>query len=208
MKFLIDTQRDKLSERMKTSDLIMGQLVTPITNYAITDGVFAIDNGAFSSFNRKAFKNLLEKAREKIEKCLFVACPDIVGNGRLTLDLFQRSHEFIPGGWKRALVAQDGVENLTIPWDRVDCLFIGGRDPWKDSQASQDLVRCAKILGKWVHVGRVNTPKRFDLFDSLGADTCDGSGVAMYDHMLERIENRNKVPKTPSLFVEQMEFFQ
>jgi hypothetical protein len=53
-------------------------------------------------------------------------------------------------------------------------------------------VRTAKILGIHVHVGRVNTPKRFEHFCRLGADTCDGSGVAMYDHMLEAIEQRDQ----------------
>ena len=24
-------------------------------------------------------------------------------------------------------------------------------------------------------------------YDKLGADTCDGSGIAMYDHMLEKL---------------------
>ncbi len=42
--------------------------------------------------------------------------------------------------------------------------------------------------GYHVHIGRVNTKKRFSLYEQLGADTCDGSGIAMYDHMLEQIE--------------------
>lgn len=94
---------------------------------------------------------------------------------------------------KLAFVAQDGIENMEIPWDEMSCLFVGGKDPWKDSQSAADIVRTAKTLGLWVHVGRVNTPKRFEHFLQLGADTCDGSGVAMYDHMLEKIERRNEI---------------
>jgi hypothetical protein len=90
------------------------------------------------------------------------------------------------------------MEDLEIPWDEMNAIFIGGGDPWKDSKASQDIVKTAVTLGVWVHVGRVNTPRRFELFDELGADSCDGSGIAMYDHMLEKIERRNE-PR-PSLF--------
>lgn len=75
-------------------------------------------------------------------------------------------------------------------------VFIGGGDPWKDSKASLDIVKTAKTLGKHVHVGRVNTAKRFKLFAEAGADTCDGSGVAMYDHMLDDIaEALSKEPE-------------
>ena len=44
----------------------------------------------------------------------------------------------------------------------------------------------AKALGKWVHVGRINTPVRYERWKDV-ADSCDGSGLARYDHMLESI---------------------
>ena len=97
-----------------------------------------------------------------------------------------------------ALVIQDGMEDLEIPWEELDAIFLGGMDPWKDSKAAADIVRTATIFKKWKHVGRVNTPKRFDHFEELGADSCDGSGIAKYDHMLEAIERRND-PR-PTLF--------
>jgi hypothetical protein len=84
------------------------------------------------------------------------------------------------------------MEDFEIPWSDLAAVFIGGRDPWKDSQASQDIVKAAKVLGVHVHVGRVNAFKRFRLFHDLGADTCDGSGIAMYDHMLKDIEEKLK----------------
>jgi len=200
MKFLIDTQKDTLEERWQNSDLILGQLLTPLTGYKVWDGPFAIDNGAFTNFNAKAFKRLLDRQEQRKDDCLFVTCPDIVGAAQRSVELFKRRRMWIPdgAGWRVAMVAQDGMENIEIPWDEMDVMFIGGRDPWKDSRAAADIVKTAKILGKWVHVGRVNCAKRFDHFLSLGADTCDGSGIARYDHMLEKIERRND-PK-PSLF--------
>jgi hypothetical protein len=190
MKFLLDTQQDKLRRRMETSSLIMGQLLTPLTKYACWGGTFAVDNGAFSHFHADRFQRLLGRNECRKEQCLFVACPDVVGSAQKTLELFKRRGEWIPDGWRIAFVMQDGIEDLVIPWDELDAAFIGGKDPWKDSQAAADVVREAKRRGKWTHAGRVNSPDRFEHFQNLGVDTCDGSGVAKYDHMLIRIEER------------------
>lgn len=188
MKFLIDkSARIVESKCTDFPDHVLGQLLTPLTRYAYRGGVYAIDNGAFSSFEEKSFKSLLARQDSSKDKCLFVTCPDIVGSAQRTIELFNRRRSWIPDGWPVAMVAQDGAENIEIPWDCMDAIFIGGRDPWKDSQASVDIVKTAKILGKWVHVGRVNTPRRFYHFAGIGADSCDGSGVAMYDHMLDAV---------------------
>jgi len=187
MKFLIDKSKEHVVRKMKLhTDFVCGQLLTPLTRYANAGVTFAIDNGAFSSFDSAAFAGLLRRNATHKENCLFVTIPDVVGSCRRTLEVWRRRGAFCQH-WPLAFVAQDGSEDLEIPWDEFDCLFIGGKDPWKDSQASIDLVKTAKILGKHVHIGRVNTHRRFELFSSVGADTCDGSGVAMYDHMLQRI---------------------
>ena len=187
MKFLIDKSKEHVSEKISLHpEFACGQLLTPLTRYANAGVTFAIDNGAFSRFDAKGFANLIKRNEPSKDRCLFVTIPDVVGSGRRTLEVWRRRSLFCQH-WPLAFVAQDGVEDLEIPWDELDCLFVGGRDPWKDSQSSLDLVKTAKLLGKHVHVGRVNTHRRFELFSSLGADTCDGSGVAMYDHMLEKI---------------------
>lgn len=190
MKFLIDTQQDTLRTRMETSGLILGQLLTPLTGYSDWGGKYAIDNGAYSGFSEEKFRRLLKRQENRKADCLFVTCPDIVGAGRRTLELFHRRRLWIPEGWRVALVIQNGMEDLQLPWDELDAIFVGGGDPWKDSAAAADIVKTATILKKWKHIGRVNSPKRFEHFLQLGADSCDGSGVAMYDHMLEKIERR------------------
>lgn len=172
---------------LASRELVRGQLITPLTKYSNAGGEFAIDNGAFSGFPAETFARILKREQPNKRRCLFVTCPDIVGGGRRTLELWRRRHKWIRQ-WPTALVAQDGMEDLEIPWDEMAAVFIGGRDPWKDSQAAADIVRTAKTLGLHVHVGRVNTAKRYKHFAALGADTCDGSGVAMYDHMLRDIE--------------------
>ena len=198
LRFLVDTSQAKLVGLMQRP-LVCGQLITPLTGYSNAGEVFAIDNGAFSRFDAKKFKSILQRDEQHKAKCLFVTVPDIVGNARRTLELWRCRHRFVKG-WPLALVMQDGMEDFDIPWHDLQAVFIGGRDPWKDSQASQDIVKTAKTLGVHVHVGRVNAYKRWKLFSDLGADTCDGSGIAMYDHMLINIESKIADDGQPTLF--------
>ena len=188
MKYLLDSSESTISNRF--CDLVAGQLLTPLTNYKNWGGVFAMDNGGFSGFDAVRFSKMIDRNRTNAERCLFVVVPDVVANARRTLELFKLRHEmaWIPSLFPIALVAQDGIESLDIPWTEFQAIFIGGGDPWKDSSHAKDVVRTAKILGKHVHVGRVNTPKRFKVFHELGADTCDGTGVVKYSDMLEKIK--------------------
>lgn len=187
MKYLLDVSPSSLQSRL--CDRVAGQFLTPLTNYRLWEGLFAVDNGGYSGFDADAFKRLLSRIKDHAERCLFVSCPDIVGSCRRTLELFRRRHEWITGDWPVALVAQDGIEDADIPWDELDAIFIGGRDPWKDSQAAVDVVVTAKMLGKHAHVGRVNSPARYRKYSAAGADTCDGTGVVRYSHMMRAIVN-------------------
>jgi hypothetical protein len=200
VKFLIDkVAKDLLAKMQAYPDYIAGQLFTPLTRYASAGCAFAIDNGSFSRFDGRGFARMIQREEPNRDKCLFVTVPDVVGNARRTMEIWQRRHKFVQH-WPMALVAQDGIEDMDIPWDDMKAIFIGGRDPWKDSQASLDIVKTAKIFGIHVHVGRVNTERRFRLFHDAGADTCDGSGVARYDHMLEAIAAGMEANPDPTLF--------
>jgi len=202
VKFLIDANRNHVSELMlQYPTLVRGQLLTPLTRFTnAEEGDFAIDNGAFSGFRHKDFSALLAREEKNKSRCLFVAVPDVVGDARRTLEIFKHRHGLIRN-WSLALVAQDGMENLEIPWSEIEAIFVGGCDPWKDSKSSLDIVRTAKTLGKFVHVGRVNTFKRFDRFAQIGADTCDGSGVAIYsDDKLGEIQRAMHTNKEKNLW--------
>ena len=200
MRFLIDKgANDILAKRAKHPDFVAGQLLTPLTRFSNGGGTFAIDNGAFSGFDANGFRSLLAREEANKGECLFVTVPDVVGNARRTLELWSHRERFVQD-WPLAFVAQDGAENLEIPWAGMAAVFIGGRDPWKDSQASLDIVKTAKTLGLHVHVGRVNNAKRFRLFAEAGADTCDGSGIAMYDHMLDSLVREMRGVPEPTLF--------
>ena len=182
MKFLLDSAPHKISP----DELIYGQLLTPLSNYRVGEHPFAVDNGGFSRFDAEAFLRLLAKSKDFRDQCLWVACPDVVGAARRTLELFDLwSDELFP--WPLALVAQDGLEDLPIPWRGCAAIFIGGTTHWKESQAAADVVKAGLAARKHVHVGRVNTITRFRKFDALGAHTCDGSGIVRFGWMLDRI---------------------
>jgi hypothetical protein len=98
-------------------------------------------------------------------------------------------------GWKLALVCQDGQEELPIPWQFIGAIFVGGSTAWKCGPHATACIKAAQALGKWVHVGRVNDPARFEHFENLGVDSIDGTGLARYTHMREAIANRHAQEK-------------
>lgn len=171
----------------------VGQLLTPLTRYLLRDPdrPWAIDNGAYANFDVIAFKALLAREEHHREKCLFVTVPDVVASARRTLEVFEHWKPLL-SGWRLALACQDGQENLPIPWTDIAAIFIGGSTAWKCSDHATQIVKAAKAIGKWVHIGRVNGPGRWEHFEKLGADSIDGSGIARYSHMREAIADRHQ----------------
>src|SRR5215831_17298479 len=151
---------------------------------------FGVDNGAYSGFDPDAFRGLLTWLRNHVAHCLWVVCPDVVGDAAGTLALFESWREEIAAAAvPRAFVGQDGAEDLEIPWQEFDCWFIGGTTRWKLSQASVDLAREAKRQGKLVHCGRVNSMKRLRWAPRIDCDSCDGSSYSRFYHRrLQRLD--------------------
>ena len=170
----------------------VGQLLTPLTRYNLRDPSrpFAIDNGGYKKLDIAGLLSLMGREEYHKDKCLFVSVPDVVCSARRTLELFHHFKALFEG-WKIALVCQDGQEDLPMPWEEIDAIFIGGSTSWKCSQHAEHLIRAAKALGKWVHAGRVNDPRRWQHFENLGADSADGTGIARYTHMREAISERD-----------------
>jgi hypothetical protein len=156
-------------------------------------GVFGVDNGAYATFDGDGLLSLLEREQPNRDRCLFVAVPDVVGSARRTLECFEHWADRL-AGWPLALVAQDGQEDLTIPWTRIEAVFIGGSTVWKMSDAAEQVMRAAQVMGKHVHVGRVNTPSRMTRFQDLGVDTCDGTGISRFSWMRRAVADRQLQP--------------
>jgi hypothetical protein len=188
---LLDNGQD-LDECAAEIGCEVGQLLTPLTRYTLRDPSkpWAIDNGAFARLDVPAFLSLLKREEHRREQCLFVTVPDVVGSARRTLEVFDHWKDKL-AGWKLALACQDGQEHLPIPWGEIDAVFIGGSTNWKGSDSAAHIVRAAKAVGKWAHVGRINGPVRWAHFKELGADSADGTGIARYSHMREAIAGRH-----------------
>lgn len=174
----------------------VGQLLTPLTRFTLQkpDLPWAIDNGAFARFEEKAFLSLLAREEPRKSSCKFVVAPDVVASARRTCEVFERWKVRLIG-WKVALAIQDGQQDLPIPWDAIDAVFIGGSTEFKLSPYAAHIIKAAKILGKWVHVGRVNDPARFCNFEKLGVNSIDGSGISRFSHMRIAIANRYNNPQ-------------
>jgi len=200
MMFLADSSEDpKVIEKEIGAEV--GQLLTPLTRFSDRGLKYAIDNGAFSDFNANGFLSLIERQADSLDRCLFVAVPDVVGSARRTSELFSYWTDKIRSkvrGFPIAYVIQDGIENVDIPWDYIAAIFVGGTTWFKESVHAKHAIRAAQILNKWVHVGRINTPNRWSYFESLGADSCDGSGLSRYSFMRKEI-------MSPSLYSLQSE---
>lgn len=155
--------------------------------WAGDNGAFTTAEGGFSA---ERFRAMLQQPELHAAKatCLFVAAPDRItveadgtvrGDAAGTLDQFREwALEIRAAGFPVALVAQNGLEDLLWRmvredlWALVDVLFLGGGpDPalvtpenrdgeWKLSPGARRCVFAAKMRGKLVHMGRVNSYKR------------------------------------------------
>jgi hypothetical protein len=184
VKIMLDSSPAKIVAYRERYGEDFWQLRTPLTNYARAPGIpYGLDNGCFKTFDQRAWERLLDQA--DTDRPVFVCLPDIVGDAQRTAELFEhfwtRTQEL-----PRALVLQDGIERVRIPWSEIKAVFIGGSDKFKYSPEAIAAAKTAKMLGKWVHVGRVNTAARVQNWLGL-ADSIDGSGTARFDHMLEDV---------------------
>jgi hypothetical protein len=180
---MLDCSPAKIADYSERYGVEFWQLRTPLTGNRIGSVPYGLDNGCFTEFKRKTWERMLDEAEE--QRPVFVSLPDIVGDALRTLDLF---FAFMPitSGLPRALVLQDGIGNYPIPWADLSAVFVGGSNTFKVSPECVNACKTAKMLGKWVHVGRVNEPKRLQQWLGI-ADSIDGSGISRFDHMLETV---------------------
>lgn len=140
---------------------------------------WAVDNGCFTmgpEFDPAAWLAWLATLRPYLERCLFAVAPDVVGDAVGTL---VRATPFLPRlrdlGFRVAFVTQDGCRSDLVPWDDIDCLFVGGSNAWKLSERSYALCTEARERGKWTHMGRVNSLRRLRACAAHRIDSVDGT---------------------------------
>lgn len=157
---------------------LLGFIATPRQGNRRPAGVtWCADNGCFSDkFDEGAWWAWLVANAGDASTCSFAVAPDVVGDAAATLE---RSRPWLGRirelGYRVAFVAQDGIEATEVPWDDFDALFVGGSTEFKLGPIAEAVIVEAKARGKWVHVGRVNSRKRFQQFAELGVDSVDGT---------------------------------
>jgi hypothetical protein len=134
---------------------------------------WAADNEAYVGFDEDGYRRMIH-GLPGIPGCLFVVAPDIVADWEHTRYRFAK---WLPElrGLPLAYVAQDDQPPGRVPWDAIVCLFVGGTTAYKLSSEAEQLVREAKRRGLWVHMGRVNSRRRFHYARAIGCDSVDGS---------------------------------
>jgi hypothetical protein len=170
---------------------------------------WAADNACFSQakpFDPKRWRHWLSNLPRR--HCLWATAPDVVGDHRATVKRSSEYLPLIRSmGFPAAFVAQNGAQPDNVPWNDFDALFIGGvlecipcgwnkpaaadreikhcpfcgrkLTEWKESEKVLVLVAEAKHRKMPVHVGRVNTARRFRWCrDAAESDTADGTMLA------------------------------
>lgn len=180
MLYLATASSPRVCEAMRAGEL--GMISTPAGGRRPVNGVpWAADNGCFGKGypGSAGWLAWLARLAEHADRCLWATAPDVVGDAAATLD---RSRPHLPAiralGYPAALVAQDGLEHLTVPWAEFEVLFIGGTTEWKLGPAAARLIAEALDHGRRVHLGRVNSRRRWSYAEHLGCHTVDGTFLA------------------------------
>lgn len=141
--------------------------------------VWCADNGAYNDrWDADTWWAWLTAPRqlEARDRCHFATAPDVVADAAATLELSRRwvprLHEL---GYPVAYVAQDGAEHIAPPWGTFEVLFIGGSSEWKLGPQAAELTAQARELGLGVHMGRVNSARRFHYARMIGCTSVDGT---------------------------------
>ena len=170
MRYFGNPSTPSIREAMTRNDIDC--IVTPRQGNKIPAGAWiCADNGCFGKGypGDDAWWGWVQSLPR--DRCRFVVAPDVVADAEATIT---RSTPWLARirslGLPAALVAQDGLENMTVPWDAFDVLFIGGSTEWKLGEHARRITAEAKVRGKWVHMGRVNSKSRLRFADQIGCD--------------------------------------
>ncbi|MGC9349120.1 MAG: hypothetical protein ACP5JG_13325 [Anaerolineae bacterium] len=149
---------------------------------------YAIDNECFSNggeVDEPQFFDALDRHAPYRDRCLFVVIPDVPYDAVSTLEQFHNyAYTLSEDGWKIALATQNGMRcddlgiysgSSYVEWDDFEALFIGGDNHHKLHGEADILIAEARRRGKWIHIGRVNSPTRMMRFQS--ADSWDGTTI-------------------------------
>lgn len=162
------------------------------------------DNGCFSQqwTHDRWFRWLIDQPRT----IRFAVAPDVYDPTggpchEATMDRWRTYGPLIERhGFTPAFVCQVGASIAELPDAPV--LFLGGTTEWKLGPEAWRITEWARAEGRWVHMGRVNSQRRFDTARMMGCDSVDGTFLTYGpDVNLPRLLRWvNEADATPMLF--------
>lgn len=160
-------------------------LATRRTEAVIQWSLWALDNGRFAKGGVNPNWELddwiasLHCYPEWVRKlAVFAVVADVPFDAHGTIEMFwEMRHHVLNAGYPVAFVTQNGMTPLDIPWSEIDAIFIGGDDDHKIGNEGAELIKAGNALGKWTHVGRVNSIKRLE--QVWMADSADGTTLSI-----------------------------
>jgi hypothetical protein len=171
----------------------VGLMIQPGNSYHLRVDRYpywAADNGCFQPatyIGDDAWLDWLDRLPR--ERCLFAVVPDVArrpdgslgGDPVATWAKFEELAPIVQAmGFPAALAAQDGIEdmpNLREQLDACDVLFLAGSTEWKLGPQAEWIAHLARAMGKWVHMGRVNSLKRMKRAREMGCNSADGTFI-------------------------------
>ena len=161
---------------------------------------YAIDNGAWEyhcqgiPFNGERFERLVDAHGRTAD---FIILPDIVAGGGNSLAL---SVSWLPrlNGFRQLLLpVQDGMDPNAVlailrSWPHVG-IFLGGSTEYKLA-TMHDWGVAAAALGRWYHVGRVNSRRRIRMAAACGATSFDGTSATRFSCTLPLLDSARQQP--------------
>jgi len=149
---------------------------------------FALDNKIFSYWDMET--NTVDLERYEVEampqwlQLLSWAAPtglarwaivrDVPGNAELTLEHYERYHRTVADREiNPALAVQDGMTPKDVRQlkNKPTVICVGGTTEWKWETAEEWIKSFPRV-----HVLRCNSPEKLYWLESLGAESCDGTG--------------------------------
>jgi hypothetical protein len=180
VRFYATASGPRVREAMRRG--LLGQIATPGSGHRVLPGVdWCADNACFAGRFPGEDKYLawLSARAAHAARCAFATAPDVVADAAATLARSLPMLERIrAAGYPAALVGQDGLERLTVPWDLFEVLFLGGSTGWKLGPAAAGLAAQARQHGLGVHMGRVNSLARLRYAAAIGCHSVDGTFLA------------------------------
>jgi hypothetical protein len=125
--------------------------------------------------------------------------PDVPGNAEQTFEKWHKCHRFVADSdINPALAVQDGmsVEQVKALRPQPSVICVGGTTEWKWETAESWIKAFPRV-----HVLRCNSPEKLYWLESLGAESCDGTGWNRGDRkQTEGLETWARQKASPKIY--------